>query len=235
MAPAIVLLAPIAAVRLKSVARTPRRRCGLPRAVSRARDAEIHHRRRIVNADHDVGGLQVAMNDVGFVRRYQTGDNATRDAQRARDRQPLCSLRMVARSEPSTYGIVMYLMPLMSPRSWIRTTLGCVTCLASSSSRLKRRSISADGDRIRGDLGANDLDRDRHAKFGVPRLVNRAHPADPQHADDVIPGTEGHADLDRSLGCLGGLGFSLGACTAGAQTLDRTLEAAVSLVAAAGS
>ncbi len=51
--------------------------------------------------------------------------------------------RIVARSVPSTYDIVMYLMPSISPRSWIRTTFLCVTSRASSSSRLKRRWISA--------------------------------------------------------------------------------------------
>ena len=50
--------------------------------------------------------------------------------------------RTVERSSPSTYGIVMYLMPLISPRSWMRTTFLWVTCLASSSSLLKRRSKS---------------------------------------------------------------------------------------------
>jgi hypothetical protein len=52
------------------------------------------------------------------------------------------SCRTVARSRPSTYGIVMYLMPSTSPRSWMRTTFLCVTCRASSSSRLNRRSTS---------------------------------------------------------------------------------------------
>jgi hypothetical protein len=39
-------------------------------------------------------------------------------------------------------GIVMYLMPSISPMSWMRTTLRCVTWRASSSSCLKRRSMS---------------------------------------------------------------------------------------------
>ncbi len=46
------------------------------------------------------------------------------------------------RSEPWTYGIVMYLMPSISPKSWMRTTFLCVTWRASSSSRLNRFSIS---------------------------------------------------------------------------------------------
>ena len=42
------------------------------------------------------------------------------------------------------YGIVMYLMPSISPRSWMRTTLLWVTWRASSSSFLKRFSISGE-------------------------------------------------------------------------------------------
>ena len=53
-------------------------------------------------------------------------------------------LRMVARSSPSTKGMVMYLTPSTSPMSWTRTMFLCVTLRASSSSCLKRRSsISA--------------------------------------------------------------------------------------------
>ena len=52
-------------------------------------------------------------------------------------------LNIVERSAPSTYGIVMYLIPSISPRSWMRTTFLWVTWRASSSSRLNRRSTSA--------------------------------------------------------------------------------------------
>ena len=40
------------------------------------------------------------------------------------------------------YGIVRYLMPSISPRSWMRTTFLWVTWRASSSSRLNRFSRS---------------------------------------------------------------------------------------------
>ena len=71
----------------------------------------------------------------------------------------------------------------------MRTTFLCVTWRASSSSRLNRRSISAPR-RVGHDLRADDLDRDGHAELGVPRLVDRAHAADAEHADDVIAGAE---------------------------------------------
>ena len=100
------------------------------------------------------------MDDVRFVRFDQpaTTARAIRSARTGGSR-PSC-LSTVARSAPSTYDIVMYLMPPISPRSWMRTTFLCVTWRASSSSRLKRRSISAAA-RIGHDLGPNHLDGDR--------------------------------------------------------------------------
>ena len=62
-------------------------------------------------------------------------------------RPPSFFFRIEESSTPSTYGIVMYLMPSISPMSWMRTTFGWVTCRASRSSRLNRfsRSRAASG------------------------------------------------------------------------------------------
>ena len=57
------------------------------------------------------------MDDARLMGGHQTGDDAPRDAQRAGNRQLRLFFRTVARSEPSTKGIVMYLMPSISPRS----------------------------------------------------------------------------------------------------------------------
>ncbi len=54
------------------------------------------------------------------------------------------------------------------------------------------------GRRVCCDLGAHDLERDSHTKLGVPRLVDRAHAPHAQQPDDVIPGPELGADLQRS-------------------------------------
>ena len=40
------------------------------------------------------------------------------------------------------------------------------------------------------DLGANDLQRDRDFQFGVPCLIDGAHPADAELLQNVIPGSE---------------------------------------------
>ena len=58
------------------------------------------------------------MDDARVVRGLQArGDLTARCASTLRDRQPPVALERVARSAPSMYGIVMYLMPSISPRS----------------------------------------------------------------------------------------------------------------------
>ena len=80
----------------------------------------------------------------------------------------------------------------------MRTTFLCVTWRASSSSRLKRRSTSAAVAGVGHDFRADHLDRDGDAELGVPRLVDRAHAAHAEHADDVIAGPECPAGRERS-------------------------------------
>ena len=161
-------------------------------AARRAGDAEVHDQGLAVGVDHDVGGLEIAMHDAGRVR----GDAARRRssarcAERCGTRQPALPRRAASRDpSPSTYGIVMYLMPSISPRSWMRTTFLCVTCRASSSSRLKRRSISAAAVGIGHDLRPDHLERDGDAELRVPRLIHRAHAADAEQPDDVVAGAE---------------------------------------------
>ncbi len=79
----------------------------------------------------------------------------------------------------------------------MRTTFLCVTWRASSSSCLKRRSISRAAVGSAHHLGANDFQRHRHAQFCVPRLIDGAHSADAQQADDVIARAERLARRER--------------------------------------
>ncbi len=58
----------------------------------RASDAEIHDRRLVIGADHDVGGLQIAVDDARVVRRHQAGGDAASDVERTLHRKLLVSL-----------------------------------------------------------------------------------------------------------------------------------------------
>ena len=88
MAPAIVapasgsLLQRLEVERFAFARRTP-----LPPRPGRARDPEVHDRRLVVGADHDVGRLEVAMNDARVMRGDEARRRCPRDAERSRDRQ----------------------------------------------------------------------------------------------------------------------------------------------------
>ena len=72
----------------------------------------------------------------------------------------------------------------------MRTTFLCVTCRASSSSRLKRRSRSRAASGSAAISGRIDLERDGDAELGIPRLVHGAHAAETEQSDDVIAAAE---------------------------------------------
>ena len=128
------------------------------------------------------------MDDARFVRGLRARrPSAARSSASSRSAACLHAAASVARSSPWMYGIVMYLMPLISPRSWMRTTFLWVTCRASSSSFLNRFSSSGETLPV---TGANDLQRDRDAELRVPRLVDRAHPAHAEHAQDLVARAE---------------------------------------------
>ena len=79
----------------------------------------------------------------------------------------------------------------------MRTTFLWVTWRASSSSRLNRCSISCAAAGSAVGLRADDLDRDGDFQLLVPRLVDRAHAADAEQADDVVAAAEFLAHLER--------------------------------------
>jgi hypothetical protein len=70
-------------------------------------------------------------------------------------------------------------------------------------------------------VGANDLQRNGDLQFRVPRLVHRAHAADTEHFDDVIPRAERLADLERSAGRRPFRSYRLADRDAGAHRPDR--------------
>jgi hypothetical protein len=68
----------------------------------------------VVAEDHDVRGLQIAVDDASLVGGGQTCGHVAAIDNASGTGNLLRSFSLVARSEPSKYGIVMYLMPPIS-------------------------------------------------------------------------------------------------------------------------
>jgi hypothetical protein len=75
------------------------RYCSLTFAPGGVGDAEIHDGRLVVIADHDVGGLEVTVNDASVMRAGESSDDAASDLQRSADGQ--CGLFSEASRGPS--------------------------------------------------------------------------------------------------------------------------------------
>ena len=79
----------------------------------------------------------------------------------------------------------------------MRTTFLCVTCRASSSSRLNLALDFRGSRRVRHHVGTNHFDRDGDAQLRIPRLIDGAHAADAEHSNDVIARPERLPRLER--------------------------------------
>ena len=93
----------------------------------------------------------------------------------------------------------------------MRTTFLCVTCAGEQQLLLESPLDLQGGGPVRHRLGPNDLEGHGDAELLVPGLVDRAHATEPEHADDVIPGTERLSRLEGA-----GL-FRVGWCDRGAR------------------
>ena len=86
-------------------------------AVVRSRDPEVHDQGVAVGVDHDVGGFQIPVHDAGSCAAASPAPTCFAiESVRSTGSRP-SRLRIDDRSDPWTYGIVMYLMPSISPRS----------------------------------------------------------------------------------------------------------------------
>ena len=108
-------------------------------------------------------------------------------------------LETVARSAPSTYGIVMYLMP-----QHLADVVNAHDVLVRDLAREQQLALEAPLDfsrrgRIGHHLGANHLDRDDDAELRVPRLIHGAHAADAEQPDDVISRAERRPNFEGAL------------------------------------
>ena len=142
-----------------------------------------------VGVDHDVGRLEIAMDDPGLVRRRQAGATC-RAIATARDRRSRPSrLRIVARSAPVDvrHRDVLDAVDLAE-------IVDADDVLVRDLARQQQLALEPPFDvaghaRILGDLRADHLDRNGLTELVVPRLIDRAHAAHAEQADDVIATT----------------------------------------------
>ena len=142
--------------------------------VDDARQAEVEHLHVAVGPDHDVLGLDVAMDDAGRVRGGERARDLAADVDASSAsglRAPRCIERSV---RPSMSSCTMKCSPAgVSPTSWMVTMLGWLSAEAARASRRKR----CDDRRLLGVRVAHHLDRDRPVQPRVERAEHLAHAA----------------------------------------------------------
>ena len=160
-------------------------------AADRSRDPEIHDQRAIVGRDHDVLGLQIAVDDADLVGRLQPGRDLFRDRQRlghgqlSLPPQPVGEVLPFDKRHREVLDAVE-LAEIVDPDDVFVGDLAGQDELA-----LEAALDLAGGLDVVEDLGADDFERHRHAELRVPRLIDDAHAAGAEDADDVVARPEG--------------------------------------------
>ena len=161
------------------------------RASCRPRDAEVHDQRLVVVVDHDVGGFEVAVDHVRFVRFDQSGHDRARDPECADGRQP--SLLPKHRGEIGSLDVRHRDVLDAADITEIMNADDVPVRDLPREQQLALETAFDFGRRLRIGhyLGANHLDGHRDREFRIPRLIHGAHAADAQQPDDVISTAEG--------------------------------------------
>ena len=152
-------------------------------------DPEVHDH-GLVGAvlDHDVGRLEVPVNDARVVRRDETGDHSASDPHDLFDRESARAL-LQDRGEldPVDVGHRDVLDAADLPHVVDAHDVGVGDLPGEQELALEALLEVARQLRIGGDLGAHDLDRDPDPELLVPGAVDGAHPAEAEELDDVVP------------------------------------------------
>ena len=140
---------------------------------------------------HDVGGLEIAVHDAGFVRRHEPGHDVPDDATAPRAPAACPSrfehgreIRALEVRHRDVLDAVDLAEIVNADDVLVRDLAGEDQLLLEPALHLPRRI------RVARRLGADDFERDPLPELRVPHLVHRAHPANAQHFDDVIAGAE---------------------------------------------
>ena len=166
------------------------------RLFARSGNPEIHDQRETVGADHDVRGLQIAVNDAGVVGGSKAAGDLPGDLQSPRNGQlavaPQDGREVVALDVRHRDVLdAVDLAQIVNPDDvLVRDLPGEEQFLLEPLFGFRRRAAAARVD-------ANHLQCDGNAQLGVPGLVDRAHAADAKHLDDVIPRAERLTNPER--------------------------------------
>src|SRR5262249_41954872 len=85
--------------------------------VGRGCQAKVHHEHLAAAVDHDVGGLEIAMQHAFFVRRSEARAQTARELNGFIAGQAPDAAQQGSEILPSTYSIERYVEPWISPRS----------------------------------------------------------------------------------------------------------------------
>ena len=160
------------------------------RARRRSRDAEVHDERAVFVIQHDVGGLEIAMDDAGLVCRGETGGNVPGDLEHSIEGQPPL-LFQDGRQIRSVHvrhrdvGDAVDLAQIVNADDVAMRDLPGEQQFALEALLERLRLF-----RIRSRFWSDHLDGNRHLERLVPGLVDRAHAALAEDTNDVIPRAE---------------------------------------------
>ena len=148
-----------------------------------------------VAVEHDVGRLEIAVDDAAFVRGGEAGADLARDLERASSGKRPMRRSSDARSSPSTYSI---------DRNVCAVDLADVVDAAD----VRMRHLPRHPDfgvqlrqarRIAVDVGRQELQRDRLPELQVVGAIHLAHAAAAEPADDAVAAAEERAGREAAV------------------------------------
>ena len=170
----------------------------VPVPADRSRDPEIHDQRAIVGRDHDVLGLQIAVHDPDLVRRLEAAGDLFRNRQRLRHGELPLPPQPVGEVFPLDEGHrevldAIELAEVVDPDDVF------VGDLAGQDELALEAALDLAGRfDVVEDFRPDDFECDGDAELRVPRLIDHAHSAGAEHADDVVARAEGLPGGQRS-------------------------------------
>ncbi len=167
----------------------------------RARDPEVGDDRLLGVVDEDVGGLQIAVHDAHLVRGAQAGHHLARKRQGSSDgqlpfgREQTRQIGAVHERHRDVLDAVDLAEVVNADDVGVRDLAREHQLALEAALELLRRQ------RVRVRL--DHLQRQRQRQLRIPDVVDRAHPADAEQADDLIALTEGLSGNETGRGAAG--------------------------------